>query len=489
MEILCTRPQCSRLNSFPDLDNRNTLQTAQQKFCTSCGMPLILGGRYLPVKLLGQGGFGAAFLALDRFTPAMRFCVVKQFQPSGDLSQAQIDIALNLFQREAEVLEVLGNKHDQIPDLYAFFPLVVENRNTGKSDQFFYLVQEFVNGQNLEQELMTKWIFSEKAVEAVLTEMLGILKFVHDRGSIHRDIKPSNIMRDQEGNLFLLDFGAVKQVVAGAAPGGGSTGIYSMGFAPPEQMTGGQVYPATDLYALAVTCLYLLTGKEAQELYDGYHNTWHWRKFAPKVSDRLGKILDRLLLPTPKDRFQSAQEVLNALQGSQPNPQPKVSHSSTTIQGSPPAPVSSAPVSSAPGASPTKPSFSTLELLGSAAFTGFESALVWVAATSLIPGSGLSMGLWGMATGGMIFAQWRRVIERWDLVIIAGLSFLPFVFLGWIPQRVALLRTLQGVLTQSLPFLSHSWWSVLAIALFAALVLVAIMSLFRLIYQLLSRLL
>ncbi|MFM7577343.1 MAG: protein kinase domain-containing protein, partial [Microcystaceae cyanobacterium] len=199
-EILCTRPQCSRLNSFPDLDNRNTLQTAQQKFCTSCGMPLILGGRYLPVKLLGQGGFGAAFLALDRFTPAMRFCVVKQFQPSGDLSQAQIDIALNLFQREAEVLEVLGNKHDQIPDLYAFFPLVVENRNTGKSDQFFYLVQEFVNGQNLEQELMTKGIFSEKAVEAVLTEMLGILKFVHDRGSIHRDIKPSNIMRDQEGN-------------------------------------------------------------------------------------------------------------------------------------------------------------------------------------------------------------------------------------------------------------------------------------------------
>ncbi len=482
MEILCTRPQCSRLNSFPDLDNRNTLQTAQQKFCTSCGMPLILAGRYLPVKLLGQGGFGAAFLALDRFTPAMRSCVVKQFQPAGDLSQAQIDLALNLFQREAEVLEVLGNKHDQIPDLYAFFPLVVENRNTGKSDQFFYLVQEFVNGKNLEQELMAKGVFSEKEVESVLTEMLNILKFVHERGSIHRDIKPSNIMRDQEGKLFLLDFGAVKQVVAGAAPGGGSTGIYSMGFAPPEQMTGGQVYPATDLYALAVTCLYLLTGKEAQELYDGYHNTWHWRKFAPKVGDRLGQILDRLLLPTPKDRFQSAQEVLDALQGSQPLPQPVVKHSSTTIQGSPPPPVPASPTA-------PRPSFSTLELLGSAAFTGFESALVWVAVTGLIPGSGLSMGLWGMATGGMIFAQWRRVIERWDLVIIAGLSSLPFWFLGWLAQRVGLVTTIQTTLAQTFPFLNSPFFGVLAIALFAGLVLVAIMSLFRLIYQLLSRLL
>ena len=197
MDILCTRPGCSRINSFADLDNRNTLQTAQQKFCTSCGMPLILGGRYLTVKLLGQGGFGAAFLALDRFTPTMRFCVVKQFQPAGDLSAAQIQVALGLFEREASVLEKLGNKHDQIPDLFAFFPLVVDNPRTGKSDQFFYLVQEFINGKNLEDELADRGPFSESEVLKVLEEMLKILTFVHDKGSIHRDIKPSNIMRDQ----------------------------------------------------------------------------------------------------------------------------------------------------------------------------------------------------------------------------------------------------------------------------------------------------
>jgi serine/threonine-protein kinase len=113
MDILCTRPGCDRLNNFPDLDNRNTLQTAQQKFCTRCGMPLILAGRYLTVKLLGQGGFGAAFLALDRFTPTTRFCVVKQFQPTGNLNAQQLAIAEGLFEREATVLEQLGSKYDK----------------------------------------------------------------------------------------------------------------------------------------------------------------------------------------------------------------------------------------------------------------------------------------------------------------------------------------------------------------------------------------
>jgi serine/threonine-protein kinase len=116
MEIYCTRPSCPRpQNHFPDLDNKATLKTAQQKYCTSCGMPLILVGRYLPLKLLGQGGFGAAFLARDRYTPAMRQCVVKQFQPSGDLNPQQFQMAQDLFEREAEVLEQLGCRHPQIP--------------------------------------------------------------------------------------------------------------------------------------------------------------------------------------------------------------------------------------------------------------------------------------------------------------------------------------------------------------------------------------
>lgn len=126
MEIYCTRPQCPRpQNHFVDLDDNATLRTAQQKYCTACGMPLILAGRYLPIKLLGRGGFGAAFLSHDRYTPLMRQCVVKQFLPAGNLSSTQLQLAQDLFEREAVVLEEIGSQHDQIPDLFAYFPVTV----------------------------------------------------------------------------------------------------------------------------------------------------------------------------------------------------------------------------------------------------------------------------------------------------------------------------------------------------------------------------
>lgn len=291
MEIYCTRSGCPRpQNNFADLDDSATLKSVQQKYCTSCGMPLILGGRYLPIKLLGQGGFGAAFLARDRYTPRMRLCVVKQFKPAGDLSTSDLEIAQKLFEREAEVLEEIGNKHAQIPDLFAFFELTIPGLQPAKQDSFFYLVQEFIDGKNLEEELAQKGKFSQAEVMEVLQAILPVLKFVHDHGSIHRDLKPSNIMRDRHGKLYLLDFGAVKQVTK-AAVSNKSTGIYSMGFAPPEQMAGGEVYPSTDLYALAVTGVTLLTGKEATQLFDAYSNQLNWRSHA-SVSDAFADLLD-----------------------------------------------------------------------------------------------------------------------------------------------------------------------------------------------------
>ncbi|MEO0490319.1 MAG: serine/threonine-protein kinase, partial [Cyanobacteria bacterium J06659_2] len=312
MEIYCTRPGCPNPhNQFADLDNSATLKTVQQKFCVTCGTPLILIGRYLPERLLGQGGFGAAFLASDRYTPTMRKCVVKQFQPSGDLTPAQMKIAQDLFEREAQVLEQLGNKHPQIPDLFAFFPLIVPSLTvSGQQEEFFYLVQEYIDGEDLEQELARKGPFSQTKMIEVLVSMAKVLTFVHQNNTIHRDIKPSNIMRHRNGKLFLLDFGAVKQVAqqSGKAPGQ-STGIYSMGFAPPEQMSGGTVYPSTDLYALAVTCLLLITGKSSTELFDAYNNTWKWESYA-QVHPKIAAILNRMLQSTPNQRYASAEDVL-----------------------------------------------------------------------------------------------------------------------------------------------------------------------------------
>ncbi|NJK49371.1 serine/threonine protein kinase [Candidatus Gracilibacteria bacterium] len=469
MEIHCTRPGCFRpQNSFSDLDDLSTLKTTQQKYCTSCGMPLILAGRYLPVRLLGQGGFGAAFLARDRYTPTMRYCFVKQFQPIGNLNEEQLEIAQSLFEREATVLEDLGNQNKKIPDLYAFFPLIAPARQGKKEEQYFYLVQQFIDGQTLEEELATKGQFSEAEVREVLLEMLDVLAFVHQNNTIHRDIKPSNIMRDKNGRLYLLDFGAVKQVTAGNTPSGRSTGIYSMGFAPPEQMSGSQVYPSTDMYALAATCLNLLTGRKPEELYDSFNYCWNWKTYAPQTSARLASVFDRMLLQTPKDRFQSAEEVLNALNSKSLPPQQGVN---TQLQ--PPLVQSGtqkgqSPVISPPPTPPVKRrSFSLLELLGNAAFTGFEGVLFYIVLTNLLPSPGVSIGLLGMCLGGIIFALSRRFIEGKDLPILAGLTFLLML--------VPLLR---------------GGWAIAAIAIFAALggvAAVAVTALFRLIYKILAR--
>ncbi|MBW4671073.1 MAG: serine/threonine protein kinase [Cyanomargarita calcarea GSE-NOS-MK-12-04C] len=467
MEVYCTRPGCTRpLNYFTDLDDNATLRTVQQKYCTTCGMPLILSGRYLPIKLLGRGGFGAAFLARDRLIPGMRQCVVKQFLPAGNLTPTQMELAQKLFEREAEVLAELGNQHDQIPDLFAFFELTVNSWQGEKQDQLFYLVQEYINGLNLEEELAQKGKFSEAEVLEVLREILKVLKFVHENGSIHRDIKPSNIMRDRRGKLFLLDFGAVKQVTnVPSASAGSSTGIYSMGFAPPEQMAGGQVFPSTDLYALAVTLITLLTGKEATELFDGYSNQWNWRAHV-SVSQHLADILDKMLLPAAKERFQSAQNVLDSLTNKTPQLVPDTQLKPPTPPGQPISPLSP-PATNAIAPVSTRKAFSTAEILIGSAFSGFQGGLIAIALFSLLKNPIITLAASALILGGLILAQARRWIEKFDLLIISGITFLiiffvPFVRGGLSIQQVVLLSVAAG------------------------LVAVALTSIFRLIYKILS---
>ncbi|ODG99502.1 serine/threonine protein kinase [Nostoc sp. KVJ20] len=464
MEVYCTRPRCPRpQNYFSDLDDVTTLKTTQQKYCTTCGMPLMLDGRYVPTKLLGRGGFGAAFLARDRRIPGMRQCVVKQFQPAGNLTLTQLQQAQLMFEREAEVLAQLGNDHDQIPDLFAFFPVIVNSLQAGEQDQFFYLVQEYINGQNLEEELVQQGKFSEQQVLEVLQEILKVLEFVHDRGIIHRDIKPSNIMRRRDGKLFLLDFGAVKQVTnAASGSAASSTGIYSMGFAPPEQMAGGQVFPSTDLYALAVTLITLLTNQEAIQLFDAYSNQWKWRMQA-SVNPRLADILDKMLLPAANQRFQSAQEVLIALNSQAAQASTQFNSPSVTLP--PQTPKSSSPV--VPRRPPTQPAFSTLELLGGAAFSGFEGALIAIALFSLVKSPIVTLSVACVILGMLIFAQTRRWIEKFDLLIIPAITFAIIFFLPFLRGGLDIL-------------------SVVILAVAAGLVAISLTAVFRLIYKLLS---
>lgn len=411
MEIYCTRPGCPRpRNYFSDLDDHSILRTVQQKYCTACGMPLILVGRYLPTKLLGRGGFGAAFLACDRYTPGMRQCVVKQFQPAGNLSETQLKLAQDLFEREAIVLEEIGTQHEQIPDLFAYFPIIVSSfSQPGQQEQFFYLVQEYIDGQNLEEELNHKGQFSEQEVLDMLQDILKILQFVHNKGIIHRDIKPSNIMRHRNGKLYLLDFGAVKQV-ANTPPGGvgSSTGIFSLGFAPLEQMSGGQVFPSTDLYALAVTAVMLLTGeKDVTKLLDVYSNQWKWQERV-SVSPLVANTLDRMLLPAANQRFQSAQEVLDAL--------------NLNVQ-----PVIPTQIKSQPQPTPTQPAqqipLSTLELLMGAGFSGFEGGLIAIALYSVLRSPNITFVACAVILAILIFGQKQRWIEKTEMLVLAAATW------------------------------------------------------------------
>lgn len=464
MEIYCTRPRCPRpQNYFTDLDDNAMLRTVQQKYCTSCGMPMILAGRYITTKLLGRGGFGAAFLARDRYTPGMRQCVVKQFLPAGTLTPVQLQIAQDLFEREAVVLEELGYQHDQIPDLFAYFPVIVDSFPPGSQEQFFYLAQEYIDGLNLEEELAQKGKFSESEAVEVLREILKVLNFVHYKNIIHRDIKPSNIMRDSKGKLYLLDFGAVKQVTNSPVGGAGaSTGIYSMGFAPPEQMAGGQVFPSTDLYALAVTIITLLTGKDASELFDAYSNQWKWRTYV-NVSPQLADVLDKMLVAAANQRFQSAQAVLDALEPQRVE-QVQAQQAPTQITQPPPTQPPPQPIQRRQTQS-IQP-FSTIELLAGAGFSGIEGGLIAIALYSLVKSPLIALVASGVILSILIYVQSRRWIEKFDLLIILVISFAIMYFIP----------ALHAIGIQQVIFFSVT----------AGLVAIALTSLFRLIYRLLS---
>jgi serine/threonine protein kinase len=264
---------------------------------------------------LGEGGFGRTYEAID--TDRMDDpCVIKQFFPQVQ-GTAALEKAIELFKQEAKRLYELG-EHPQIPRLIAYF----------EQDKRLYLVQELIEGQTLLAELNQQGAFSEEKIRQLLADLLPVLKIVHERGVIHRDIKPENIMRRRkDGKLMLIDFGVSKQVTSTIIGQAGTT-VGTHGYAPLEQMRG-QVYPASDLYSLGVTCIRLLTQCLPQEdgsdeLYDAREGRWIWQGRLPQgrtISQELGQVLDKLLKDYVKDRYPSADEVLKDIcNASQPIP-------------------------------------------------------------------------------------------------------------------------------------------------------------------------
>jgi ABC-type branched-subunit amino acid transport system substrate-binding protein/serine/threonine protein kinase len=331
LEVYCTRPSCQYpINRIPE--ERLSTRPVRQLHCNNCGMPLILEGRFLPLRLLvpdeERGGFGRTFTAWDLNFEEQHLRVIKQLHPKSTPPESQLEVIERMFKREAKVLERL--RHPQIPRSLAFFPVDtspdLQNqfaKGANHQQKFFYLVQDYIEGQNLAQKLREKKQFSENEVLMILQQLLEILKYVHNEGVIHRDIKPSNIMRcETDGRLYLIDFGAVKQVVVTGIPTEQSTVFPATpDYAPPEQVAGRAVSFSSDLYSLTVTCICLLTGKHPKQL--RREDRWIWRQYA-NVSDNFAGILDRMLLAEPEQRFQSAEQVIAALSEQPLSEQPTV---------------------------------------------------------------------------------------------------------------------------------------------------------------------
>lgn len=292
---LCLNPDCGQPNN-DDVSDR----------CASCGSPLLLRTRYRVVEALGKGGFGATYLAKDLQLPGEPLCVIKQLLPQVQEPEALL-MARELFRREAKTLGRIGS-HPQVPTLMDYF----------ETPQGFYLVQEYVRGNTIEQEVAQKGVYTEAAVKQFLSEFLPLLQYLHGQEVIHRDIKPANILRRSiDGRLVLIDFGAVKDQVSQLKGGSGLTALTSFsvgtrGYAPPEQLAMRPVY-SSDIYSLGVTCLFLMTGKGPQDLdYNPVTGELLWRQ-AVQTSDAFATVLGKMLAGSVRFRYQQAVQVMTAL--------------------------------------------------------------------------------------------------------------------------------------------------------------------------------
>ncbi len=274
-------------------------------------MTQLIDGRYEVIKPLSSGGFGITHLAKDLRRPGQPRCVVKQLRPQRKFSADGWQVARRLFDQEAEILERLG-RHDQIPLLLAHLE---ENGN-------FYIVQDFIEGRTLRDELQAVKRLPENEVITLLHQGLTVLSYVHQQGVIHRDIKPENLIRRQDGVLCLIDFGIVKEFSAQqlglmAQPQSRfmatTVSIGTEGYTPFEQIRG-KPCPASDVYALGIVAAEALTGCDPTDL-DFDPNTMDvvWRK-GVKVSDALANVLNNMVRGHHSRRYTSGAETLQALE-------------------------------------------------------------------------------------------------------------------------------------------------------------------------------
>jgi serine/threonine protein kinase len=288
--IHCINPECPR--PYP--------QPWGNKFCNGCGTSLQLLDRYIPLQPLGSGGFAQIFTVWDNLAQTEKVLkILIEDSPK----------ALELFVQEADILCQL--EHPGVPkvDVCGHFQV---DLSYPKPRQLACLVMEKIDGLTLEevqkhypegcpQGLVLNW----------LMQAVDILNHLHQRKIIHRDIKPSNIMlrsmafsrgKTRGDQLVLIDFGGVKQVSTSMLRfPNRSTRLFSSGYSPPEQLTGMNIGPGADFYALGRTMIEVLTGKNPADLEDPLTGELKWRHLV-NIKPKLGELLDEMVQPDVRSR-------------------------------------------------------------------------------------------------------------------------------------------------------------------------------------------
>ncbi|NJM67030.1 MAG: serine/threonine protein kinase [Acaryochloris sp. RU_4_1] len=258
-------------------------------------------GKYSVVREIAQGGFGKTLLAENAEGKRV---VLKQFNPQQHNIGSQ---ALRLFDQECDRLKEVGH-HEQIPSFIEYF----------EEGEDRFIVQEYILGQTLKDELKESGTYSEAQILSLLKAILPVIGFIHHKQVIHRDIKPENIIRRSDGKLFLVDFGASKSMSDSVLAKTG-TMIGSALYTAPEQIGGKATY-ASDLYSLGLTCIHLITNMSPIELYDIGEDQWIWQDFCTnKASEGLAKILNKMMARGINYRHSSAAEVLLAISAFEKN--------------------------------------------------------------------------------------------------------------------------------------------------------------------------
>jgi serine/threonine protein kinase len=294
-------------SSLPHMSDFRSSARRDARLKKLCDSDQLFRDRYEVVRILGRGGFGVTHLARDQMLPGSPFCVIKQLFPKVN-NPIALERAKQRFRREARILARLGS-HSQLPLLLDYFTFKGE----------FYLVQEYIHGETLSKEIRKHGPQAEAPVKQFLIEILPVVQYIHHNRVIHRDIKPPNIIRCRDDQrLVLIDFGAVRECLnhddeseeEGAMPMTQFVG--TMGFAPPEQLALRPSY-ASDIYALGVTCLYLLTGKSPMEFdIDPQTHELRWQRLV-NLSPHFFKILSKMLASDLSERYSRIEELDRAL--------------------------------------------------------------------------------------------------------------------------------------------------------------------------------